>query len=66
MQQKKKTKAVIFCHCGKVNANGNWVLPVIDLAGFIRELQARELATFTFIRMLCADCFEAQGKGERQ
>ena len=61
---KKKNKAVIFCSCGQVNSNGNWIVPVIDLAGFIRELEARDLATFTFIKMICPDCFQLKGKGE--
>jgi hypothetical protein len=61
---KKQNKSIIFCPCGQVNTNGKWFVPVIDLAGFIRELQTRHLATFTFIKMMCPDCFQSKGLGE--
>ncbi|HKQ06159.1 MAG TPA: hypothetical protein VJ464_13570 [Blastocatellia bacterium] len=60
----KTRKAVVFCPCGQIQANGNWQRPSIDLAGFIRELVVRELATFTFVKMMCPDCFVQAGKGE--
>jgi hypothetical protein len=59
----KKTKSIVFCPCGQVNTNGKWIVPVIDLAGFIRELEARNLATFTFIKMTCPDCLRSTRNG---
>jgi hypothetical protein len=63
MKPRKKLKSVLFCPCGQVYTNGNWIKPVIDLAEFIRELQARELATFTFIKMTCPECFQGAKLG---
>jgi hypothetical protein len=60
----EQRKSIIFCPCGKVNKDREWILPVIDLAGFIRELETRQLATFTFVKVTCPDCFQSKGLGE--